>query len=49
MPENVTNCIIFKGDHLDILRGFNSTSVDLIYLDPPFNSNYAVFIGMALL
>ena len=33
--------------HLDILRGMNSVSVDLIYLDPPFNSkaNYAAPIG----
>ena len=26
-------------DNLDIMRGMNSASVDLIYLDPPFNSN----------
>ena len=30
---------IFTGDNLPILRGMNSESVDLIYLDPPFNSN----------
>ena len=32
---------------LDILRGMNSECVDLIYLDPPFNSNrnYAAPIG----
>ena len=29
---------IFTGDNLDIMRGMNSSSVDLIYLDPPFNS-----------
>ena len=36
--------IIWTGDNLDILRGLNSASVDLIYLDPLFNSNrnYAV-------
>ena len=37
-----TNCqpqAIFTGDNLDILRGMDSDSVDLIYLDPPFNSN----------
>ena len=28
-----------RGDNLDILRGMNSETVDLIYLDPPFNSN----------
>ena len=30
---------IWTGDNLDILRGINSETVDLIYLDPPFNSN----------
>ncbi len=38
---------IFIGDNLHIMRGMNSASVDLIYLDPPFNSNrnYAAPIG----
>ena len=37
----------FIGDNLHIMRGMNSASVDLIYLDPPFNSNrnYAAPIG----
>ena len=30
--------IIFTGDNLDVLSGMNSECVDLIYLDPPFNS-----------
>ncbi|MFG1358973.1 DNA methyltransferase [Xanthobacter pseudotagetidis] len=30
---------LFFGDNLDVLRGLPSSSVDLIYLDPPFNSN----------
>ena len=30
---------IWTGDCLDIMRGMNSETVDLIYLDPPFNSN----------
>ena len=30
---------VWTGDNLDILRGLNSECVDLIYLDPPFNSN----------
>ncbi|MGR3984776.1 MAG: DNA methyltransferase [Gammaproteobacteria bacterium] len=40
---------IFTGDNLPILRGMDSDSVDLIYLDPPFNSNrnYAAPIGSA--
>ena len=36
---NVPSRTIFTGDNLDILRGINSECVDLIYLDPPFNSN----------
>ena len=38
---------LFTGDNLDVMRGTNSRSVDLIYLDPPFNSNrsYAAPIG----
>ena len=36
---NFTDKTIWTGDNLDILRGLNSASVDLIYLDPPFNSN----------
>ena len=38
---------IWTGDNLPIMRGMNSESVDLIYLDPPFNSNanYAAPIG----
>ncbi len=38
---------IFEGDNLHVLRGMNSASVELIYLDPPFNSktNYSTPIG----
>ena len=38
---------IFTGDCLGVMRGFDSDSIDLIYLDPPFNSNanYAAPIG----
>ncbi|MCY3787998.1 MAG: DNA methyltransferase [Gemmatimonadetes bacterium] len=44
---NWTNQTIWTGDNLPIMRGMNSASVDLIYLDPPFNSkaNYAAPIG----
>lgn len=38
MEMNVKNRTIFTGDNLHVLRGINSDSVDLIYLDPPFNS-----------
>ena len=38
---------LWTGDNLPILRRMNSASVDLIYLDPPFNSkaDYAAPIG----
>src|SRR6476619_616767 len=40
MPTNITTNTLFYGDNLDILREYIATaSVDLIYLDPPFNSN----------
>ncbi len=41
------NQTIWTADKLDVLRGMNSESVDLIYLDPPFNSNrnYSALIG----
>ena len=44
---NWVNRTIWTGDNLDIMRGMNSDSVDLTYLDPPFNSNrtYAAPIG----
>ena len=44
---NWSNQTIWTGDNIDIMRGMNSASVDLIYLDPPFNSkaNYAAPIG----
>ena len=44
---NWSNRTIFTGDNLDTMRGMNSETVDLIYLDPPFNSNrnYAAPVG----
>ena len=47
MPANFVDKTIWTGDNLDILRGLNSESADLIYLDPPFNSNrdYAAPVG----
>ena len=36
--SNVANRTIFIRDNLEVMRGINSVSVDLIYLDPPFNS-----------
>lgn len=35
---NVENRTLFIADNLDILRGIDSETIDLIYLDPPFNT-----------
>ena len=45
--RNWRNRTIWTGDNLSVMRGMNSASVDLIYLDPPFNSNrnYSAPIG----
>ena len=47
MTPNWPNKTVFVGDNLHVMRGMNSESVDLIYLDPPFNSNrnYAAPVG----
>ena len=44
---NVTPNTLFTGDCLYVLNGMNSESVDLIYLDPPFNSKrfYSAPVG----
>ena len=44
---NFANRTMWTRDNLDILRGLNSESIDLIYADPPFNSNktYAAPVG----
>ena len=44
---NVANRTLFTGDNLDVMRGINSECIDLIYLDPPFNSNatYSAPVG----
>ena len=43
----MTTNTLYTGDNLYILHGMNSESVDLIYLDPPFNSKrlYSAPIG----
>ncbi len=46
IAQPITQNTLFYGDNLIILREhIQSESVDLIYLDPPFNSsrNYNVF------
>jgi site-specific DNA-methyltransferase (adenine-specific) len=40
LPQQIIKNTLFYGDNLTILREYIPTeSVDLIYLDPPFNSN----------
>lgn len=36
---NFKNGTVWTGDNLPVLRGINDDCIDLIYLDPPFNSN----------
>ncbi len=45
--KNFKNRTVWIGDNLEFMRGINSDSIDLIYLDPPFNSNktYSAPIG----
>ena len=45
--KSAINRTVFIRDNLEVMRGLNSGSVDLIYLDPPFNSNvdYAAPVG----
>jgi site-specific DNA-methyltransferase (adenine-specific) len=39
-PKAITENTLFYGDNLSILRDYIPTeSIDLIYLDPPFNSS----------
>lgn len=44
---NFKNRTLWTADNLDVMRGMNTETVDLIYLDPPFNSkrDYAAPIG----
>lgn len=35
---NFENRTLFIADNLDIMRGMDSGTIDLIYLDPPFKS-----------
>ena len=35
---NISNRTLFIAENLDILRGIDSECIDLIYLDPPFNT-----------
>ena len=47
VKPNWPNRTMWTGDNLDVMRGMNSETIDLIYLDPPFNSNrnYSAPIG----
>ncbi len=45
--QNWKDSTVFIGDNLKVMQEMNSGHIDLIYLDPPFNSkhNYAAPIG----
>ena len=43
---NVPNRTLFIRDNLDVLRGINSESIDLIATDPPFNKGVKDFEGI---
>lgn len=44
MPDPITENTLFYGDNLPIMREYiPSASVDLIYLDPPFNKTCGVY------
>ena len=45
--QNFASRTVWTGDCMEVMRGMNSNTVDLIYLDPPFNSkqDYAAPIG----
>ncbi len=47
VEPNFKNHTLWTGDNLHVMRGLNSETIDLIYLDPPFNSNktYSAPIG----
>ena len=40
MKSSLKNRTIFTRDNLEVMRGIADECVDLIYLDPPFNSNH---------
>ncbi|MCQ3814208.1 MAG: HNH endonuclease [Acidimicrobiia bacterium] len=44
---NFENRTLWTADNLDVMRGMNRETIDLIYLDPPFNSkrDYAAPLG----
>ena len=47
LTPNFLNPTMWTRDNLDVLRGLNSESIDLVYANPPFNSkkNYAAPVG----
>ena len=45
MSESKFTNTLYTNDNLFIFNGLNSNSVDLIYIDPPFNSNWRMKKG----
>ena len=47
MPDLATN-VLYYGDNLDILRRYlPDAAVDLVYLDPPFNTHRDESVGLS--
>ena len=44
ISASVANRTLYHSDNLPVLRGMNSQSIDLMYLDPPFNKK-DTFVG----
>ena len=43
---NFSDRTIWTGDNLDILRGLNSASVNLVFPDPPFNAEMEMILSV---
>lgn len=43
----MTSPAIFTDGNPEVLRGLNSEATDLVYLDPPFNSDHSTPIRIA--
>ena len=43
MQDTIKNRTVFCRDNIEILRRIDSNTIDLIYLDPPFNKNKSFY------
>jgi site-specific DNA-methyltransferase (adenine-specific) len=40
-PLGAGNIVVYQGDNLEVMKGFEDGSFELIYVDPPFNTGHA--------